>query len=364
MIADGLYFNVMMAASSCLMVTGLILAAVKTRSDEKTAKFRMAKLSLTVAVLALGILNMAQIGVDPEGDSDYLGGCIALAVSYLQAMLFTMAVLVFIRPQEVTRRRVTGQLTAIAVVDAVLIGSFCMLPLRAFLFIYWMGIVLYVALLVYYIRWYRRSYRWFRQQIADCYEEDEIERGLRWLNILFWAALAVGVLALLMLFGRRDIDMCLTVVIAVYYAFLTASFINYELSTPIILPALEGNTLHNSEYVDNTRVTNFSATLLVTWIQQGGYLDTQKPVEEIVKELGMTNDQFHQYFQKTEGEDFRTWRVRKRVEYAQEPMQDHPDWPVTRVAQDSGFNDRSWFYQQFLRFAHTSVSSYRSSLSK
>ena len=359
MIADGLYFNVMMAASSCLMVIGLILAAVKTRSDEKTAKFRMAKLSLTVAVLALGILNMAQIGVDPEGDSDYLGGCIALAVSYLQAMLFTMAVLVFIRPQEVTRRRVTGQLTAIAVVDAVLIGSFCMLPLRAFLFIYWMGIVLYVALLVYYIRWYRRSYRWFRQQIADCYEEDEIERGLRWLNILFWAALAVGVLALLMLFGRRDIDMCLTVVIAVYYAFLTASFINYELSTPIILPALEGNTLHNSEYVDNQRVMNFSATLLVTWIQQGGYLDTQKPVEEIVKELGMTNDQFHQYFQKTEGEDFRTWRIRKRIQHAQQLMQEHPDWPVTRIAQASGFNDRSWFYQQFLRFTGTTVSDFR-----
>ena len=359
MIADGLYFNVMMAASSCLMVVGLILAVVKTRSDEKTAKFRMAKLSLTVAVLALGILNMAQIGVDPEGDSDYLGGCIALAVSYLQAMLFTMAVLVFIRPQEVTRRRVTGQLTAIAVVDAVLIGSFCMLPLRAFLFIYWMGIVLYVALLVYYIRWYRRSYRWFRQQIADCYEEDEIERGLRWLNILFWAALAVGVLALLMLFGRRDIDMCLTVVIAVYYAFLTASFINYELSTPIILPALEGNTLHNSEYVDNQCVMNFSATLLVTWIQQGGYLDTQKPVEEIVKELGMTNDQFHQYFQKTEGEDFRTWRIRKRIQHAQQLMQEHPDWPVTRIAQASGFNDRSWFYQQFLRFTGTTVSDFR-----
>lgn len=359
MIADGLYFNVMMAASSCLMVIGLILAAVKTRSDEKTAKFRMAKLSLTVAVLALGILNMAQIGFDPEGDSDYLGGCIALAVSYLQAMLFTMAVLVFIRPQEVTRRRVTGQLTAIAVVDAVLIGSFCMLPLRAFLFIYWMGIVLYVALLVYYIRWYRRSYRWFRQQIADCYEEDEIERGLCWLNILFWAALAVGVLALLMLFGRRDIDMCLTVVIAVYYAFLTASFINYELSTPIILPALEGNTLHNSEYVDNQRVMNFSATLLVTWIQQGGYLDTQKPVEEIVKELGMTNDQFHQYFQKTEGEDFRTWRIRKRIQHAQQLMQEHPDWPVTRIAQASGFNDRSWFYQQFLRFTGTTVSDFR-----
>ena len=62
---DELFFNVMLAASSCMIVTGLILATVKTPADE--AKYRMAKYGLTVAVLVLGILNMVQIGFDPDG---------------------------------------------------------------------------------------------------------------------------------------------------------------------------------------------------------------------------------------------------------------------------------------------------------
>ena len=324
----------------------------------------MAKTWMTTAVLVLGTLNIIQISIDPDGDWDYLAGCITLAISYLQAMLLTMVVLVFISPKVVTLRLVLSQLAVITGMDVVLIGSLFLLPSRAFLYIYGLGIAVYIVMLVVYTRWYLRSYRQFRQLIADYYEDEEIEHGLRWLSTIFWVGLAVGVLAMLMLYGRRDIDMCLTVVFAVFYAFLTACFINYELSTPIILPALEKRDLPQSEPDGHQLTTEPASISLATWIQQRGYLDTQKPVGAIVKELGITTDQFHQYFQKTEGEDFRTWRVRKRVEYAQELMQEHPDWPVTRVAQDSGFNDRSWFYQQFLRFAHTSVSSYRSSLSK
>lgn len=362
--SDELYFTVMLAASSCMVATGFILAAVKTRYDETRAKYRMAKTWMTTAVLVLGTLNIMQISIDPDGDWDYLAGCITLAISYLQAMLLTMVVLVFISPKVVTLRLVLSQLAVITGMDVVLIGSLFLLPSRAFLYIYGLGIAVYIVMLVVYTRWYLRSYRQFRQLIADYYEDEEIEYGLRWLSTIFWVGLAVGVLAMLMLYGSRDIDMCLTVVFAVFYAFLTACFINYELSTPIILPALEKRDLPQSEPDGHQLTTEPASISLATWIQQRGYLDTQKPVGAIVKELGITTDQFHQYFQKTEGEDFRTWRVRKRVEYAQELMQEHPDWPVTRVAQDSGFNDRSWFYQQFLRFAHTSVSSYRSSLSK
>ena len=120
---DELFFNVMLAASSCMIVTGLILATVKTPADERTAKYRVAKYGLTVAVLVLGLLNMVQIGYDPDGDTRYLGSCLALAVSFVQAMLFTMAVMVLIRPGEVSLRRVVGQTGGIAVIDGALLGG-------------------------------------------------------------------------------------------------------------------------------------------------------------------------------------------------------------------------------------------------
>lgn len=359
---DELFFNVMLAASSCMIVTGLILAAVKTPADERAAKYRVAKYVLSVAVLVLGILNMVQIGYDPEGDTRYLGSCLALAVSFVQAMLFTMAVLVMIRPEEVTLRRVLWQAGGIAAVDGVLGGVFFLLPLHVFFYVYELCIVLYLAQLAFYTRWYVRCHRQFVKQISTYYEEEEIERSLRWLGVLFWAALTVGVLSLLMLTGHRVIDMCLTVVLALYYAFLAASFINYQLSSPVILPALSGDSNSPSAQAETDDAGAGHPDRLMAWIERGGYLDTQKGVEDIAHELEMSLAQLHTYFDKVVGEDFRTWRVRKRIEHARQLMADHPDWPMTRIAQESGFNDRSWFYKQFQHFTGQTVTAYKKTL--
>jgi AraC-like DNA-binding protein len=353
--SEQFYFNVMLAASSCMIITGIILAATKSPSDKRAAKFRMAKHAITIASIVLGILNFFQIGFDPDGDILFLGGCIALAVSFFQAFLFTMAVLVLIKPEEVTAKFLFVQIGAILVVDAMLIGSFFLFPLNVFFYFYELGIVIYVAMLIFYTYKYINCHKHFRQQIASYYEEEEIDRGLRWLNIIFWTALSVGILSLLMLFGNRDIDLILTLALALFYAFFAACFINYALSTPIILPALDAKT----ETTEVNSLTEEHPDKLMAWIERGGFLNTKLAVEDIAKELNMSVPQFRQYFKQVIGEDFRTWRVRKRIDYARLLMKQYPDWPITRIAQESGFNDRSYFYQQFLLSTGMSVSDYK-----
>ena len=161
-----LYFSVMLAASCSMIITGIILAFVKSPFDERAAKFRIAKHGLTVAVLVLGILNLLQIGIDPGADIKHLPGCIALAVSYFQAMIFTMAVLVLIRPAEVTLKFVIIQVVAIFFVDAVLFTSFFLLPLNFFFYVYELGILLYIVLLIFYTRKYLQCNKRFKEQIT------------------------------------------------------------------------------------------------------------------------------------------------------------------------------------------------------
>ena len=358
---DQLFFDAMLAASGSMIVTGLILATIKTRQNERAAKFHLAKYALTVAVITLGLLNLVQISFDPEGDISYLGSCLALAMSYLQAMLFTMAVLVLIRPEEVTLRRVLWQLAAIAVADAALVGTFFLLPQQVFFYVYELMVLLYLVLLAFYTRWYLRCHRQFKAQISAYYEEEEIERSLRWLGLLFWAALAVGLLTLLMVLGNRAVAVGLTLLLALYYAFLAASFINYQLSSTIILPALQKQPAPDP--VAPVSTDDPHPDRLVAWIERGGFLETDKAVEVIAQELDMNLAQFHAYFSKVVGEDFRTWRVRKRIEHAQQLLREHPDWTMMRIAQASGFNDRSYFYQQFLRCTGQTVSNYRATLS-
>lgn len=355
---EGYYYLVMLAAACCMIVTGIILAAVKTPQDEPATKFRIAKHSLTVAVLLLGALNLLQLRLDPGGDMRYLAGSIALAVSYLQAMLFTMAVMVLIKPDEVTSRRLAVHLMAIIAVDAVLLISLFMLPRAVFSYIYVACVLLYIGLLIYYLRWYVNCYRHFVRQLAAYYEEDEIERGLRWLNVIFWAALSVGVLSLLMLLGSREVDMYLTVALVLFYALLAACFINYELSAHIILPVLAMDAANEVVGEENPQHPD----RLMAWIERGGYLDTTRSVKEIAAELEMSVGQFRTYFSKVTNEEFRTWRVRKRVEHARWLMREHLDWSVTQIARESGFNDRSYFYQQFLLYTGTSVTDYRRTL--
>ena len=357
---NDIYLNVMLAASACMIVTGIILAATKSPQDKRASKFRVAKHTLTAAAIVLGVLNMVQLGFDPDGDILYLSGCIALAIGFFQAMLFTMALLVLIKPDVVTAKFLLLQIVAITIVDALLFASFFLLPLRVFFYVYELGIVLYIALLIFYTYKYIKCYKVFRMQIASYYEEGEIDKGVRWLNIIFWTALAVGLLSLLMLFGNREIDMGLTLALALFYAFFAACFINYALSTPIILPALE----NNSALTEYDPLSEKHPDKLMKWIERKGFLNTQMAVEDIAKELDMSVPQFRQYFKQVIGEDFRTWRVKKRIEHAKKLIQENPDWPVTRVAQESGFNDRSYFYQQFLLYSGVSVSDFKNSILK
>ena len=354
---NNLYFSVMFAASSCMIITGCIMAAIKNPIDKRASKFKIAKFGLTIAVLVLGFLNFLQIGIDPEGDITYLAGCIALSVSYFQAMIFTTAVLALIWPDEVTKKFVTTQVVAIVLVDAMLFTAFFTLPLHIFFYFYEFGIILYIALLIFYTLKYKRCYKLFKKMIADYYEEEEIDRSVRWLNIIFWVALSVGILSLLMLIGNREIDMILTITFSLFYAMLATCFINYELSTPIILPAITQE--QNEENMSEDENLKNHPIKLLAWIERGGFLNTQMAVEDIAKELNLTVAQFRQYFKKVIGEDFRTWRVKQRVGHACKLMAEHPDWPITKIAQESGFNDRSYFYQQFQLHMGMSVSSYR-----
>lgn len=359
---SNMYLIGVVASSACMMITGFILAMVKTPDDARAVKLRRAKHALTVAVFILCGLNILQMTMDDEGTVSYLGACFALSMSYLQAMLFTMALLVLIRPEEVTRRIVGLHLAAIIAVDAVLIGSFFLLKEQTFLYIYEFGVFLYLLQLSYYIHWLRRSRTLFLAQIEQYYEEEEISRSMRWVYVLFWAAITVALLALLMMLNNRLVDMSLTILLALFYAFFAACFINYSLSAPIILPVLFNSptdAMLGATPKERRGRHEAKRSELEQWINDKGYLRNDMAVADIARQVGMSVDDMHSYFRNVVGEEFRTWRVRRRIDEARQLMADHPDYSTTQIYRLCGFNDRTYFYQQFLRFTGSAVADYR-----
>ena len=350
------YFIIMAVSVTCMLLTGLIFFTINIPQSNWSVKLRSAKRALAIACLVMAAGNGVQLFLDPQGGSDELTGLLTLLIGYAQAMLFTMTAMVLISPGEVTSRRVWGQSVAIACADVVLLLAFFLLPHGVFLVFYILGIAGYVAQLVLYTRWYLRNYRKFKLQIADYYEEEQINRRLRWIQSVFWTELTIGVAVMVLFFGTSSIDMWLTPVMAAVYACYAVWFVNYMIETPLILPAI-----YNSEPATPLRPTpeEDKRQRLEQWVQAKRYLNTETSTKDIAHELGMNVDQMHQYFREVVGEEFRTWRIRRRVEEARQLMADHPDYSATQIGRLAGFNDRSYFYQQFARFTGTTLQAYR-----
>lgn len=92
------------------------------------------------------------------------------------------------------------------------------------------------------------------------------------------------------------------------------------------------------------------------------YLDNSKSVEDIAKEMDWDHTALKKYIQETMGEDFRSWRIRLRIQEAERLMAAHPELPVSRIATMAGFNDRSYFYRSFQKITGRSVKEYLQSL--
>ncbi len=359
------YFIIMFASVVCMIVTAAVLFAVNIPRDERARKLRSAKRAIAIASAVMAVGNVVQLSLDPQGGSEELTGLLTLLIGSAQAMLFTMCAMVLIRPAVVTARRIWTQSLTIVVADAVLCFAFVFLPLRAFLILYAIGIACYVAQLILYTRWYMANYRQFWHQITTYYEEEQIDRRLRWIQVVFWSDLAIGIAVMPLFFGVSGIDVWMTPVMATIYACYAVWFINYMIETPLILPAIYSSAKQeegalqplNLQHLDEQELSK-----LKTWMKNKRYLDTEKSINDIANEVGMGVEQLHQYFRDIVGEEFRTWRIRNRVEEAKRLMAEHPEYTTAQVGRMAGFNDRSYFYQQFSRFTGTTLQKYRSQI--
>ena len=352
----------MFASVVCMVVTAVVLFAVNIPRDERAYKLRPAKLALAIASMVMAVGNVVQLSLDPQGGSEELTGLITLLIGYAQAMLFTMTAMVLIRPSVVTAQRVCAQSLAIACADIVLVLSYIFLPARVYIIIYVLGIACYVAQMALYTWWYLVNYRQFWKQITSYYEEEQIDRRLRWIQLVFWSDLAIGIVVMVLFFGVQGLDIWMTPVMAVIYVCYAVWFINYMIETPLILPAIYSTAKENEDelLLATMQVLGEEGLgQLKQWIQDKRYLDTEKSTNDIAAEVGLSVEQMHLYFRDVVGEEFRTWRIRRRVEEAKRLMAEHPDYSTVQIGRLSGFNDRSYFYQQFSRFTGIPLQKYR-----
>lgn len=102
--------------------------------------------------------------------------------------------------------------------------------------------------------------------------------------------------------------------------------------------------------------------LIEAWLEGGRRLKWDFALEELCLSADLPKRVVTDYFHTTIRKDFRTWKAEKRVAFAAAMMRKDDTLPISKVAEEVGFKDRSNFHRQFKRVYHCTPRRWRDGL--
>ena len=355
-----IYTLVTVVSAIILTAFGFQLCGVDISRKEETRKLRTSRAILTASYFILAGATIAELLVNREGDPKIIA-TLTIATAAYQSLLFTATLFIFICPLYVTRRRVWTQVGIVTAAVALFMPVALATDIR---WIFPAALAVYAGQLTYYTWLFRRKYAESLAQLEDYYDEEQDSR-LRWTKFGFYAALAVGVAASVSMWLPPMVYNLFTVGYVVFYGWFTSRFSNYAAKVNYYLPALteqpeiklepeepeqpsvpeiaveELPAAELREKTERLRVT------LEQWVADRGYAVQEDRREQIARELGTTPNFLRWYFREQMSQDFLSWRVGLRIEYAKELLSEELGISMNELAQKVGFNTRGNFYTYF-----------------
>ena len=351
-------YHIAAAASSAVTATlATLLFVAKLPTDEKWLKLRRARGYLAAAFGILALIGAANYGVADDGFSRNGMFTITLFISSAQALLVTSTVFVFICPLKVNRRWLLPQMAMIVAGTAMLLAAWAMGD-TAFAVCSLVALGLYIFQLSAYFFMFFNRYRPFVKQVETYYDVEEPR--LKWVLVTLCGGGTVGIMALPMCVATLSsisheslllVDVTFTAIYLPYFIYLTSRFISYCMHSSFIVTAVTAELPDKGQYdielpMKEQRDADFKQRL-DKWMADKGCLQKDLAVEDIASQLGTSRSYITFYFRTYMHTNFRTWRTELRIAEAKRLLREHPEWTLDRIADNSGFNHRANFFQQF-----------------
>lgn len=369
-------YKILMGASAFMIaMLGGMLATTTILPEDGLEKLRKARNILVPSYFVLALLSLVCCFT---GYDRRIEPASTLFVASFQALLFTMSMLVFIRPGEVRWSTVFRQAGAIAVAGATLfITLFCFTDY--YLWFFYTGIAAYIIQLIIYTRKFTQAYRKTVQEVEDYYDEDE-ENRLTWVKTGFYSALAVGVMAISVLFFT-DWYKFFVPLYVLYYSFMVMWFVNYyrrmKFAIPVIVAVppeakvyvtpIETDMVETGKSVKEDRETPETIFLtkeqllkerLQKYVDEKEYCEKDIPSGIVVDSFGVPQSFFRQYMKDHYGMDFRPWRKELRLREAARLFTENPGYTIEEVCEMVGYNNSGNFNRDFKKMMEMTPKTY------
>lgn len=360
------------ASSSVIATAGGLLLGIHMPKREEWKNLRVARIYLSISYFILAAFGFLSFFMQAEAEDPQLLDTCTLFIASYQALLFTMTLLSFIQPLYVRFRLVLGQFTIITVVGAALF--FTLLPQFNSLYLpfFYAATVGYIFQLIYYIQLFRKKYKLCLKQLEVYYDEDK-ENRLQWVQLCFYTASGIGVLALISLFSNKQFYSGFVLIYTIYYAYIVSRFYNYRVEAEFVLPAvIQKAAEEKTEEIPNT-LTNDNTSpettpegqalqaALAVWVAKKQYCKRDVSVDETAKLLGVDRNFLRYYFKNYMQTEFRTWRIELRIREAQRLIKENPNLSLSQVCEAAGFNDSGNFHRLFSKITGTTPTNYKRS---
>lgn len=353
---EATYKFLMGASAFVIAILGVMLATTMIRPENGLEKLRKARNILVPSYLVLALLSLicCLTGYDRR-----IEPASTLFVASFQALLFTMSMLVFIRPTEVRWKTVFRQAAGITVAGIILfVALFCLADYYSWLF--YGGIIAYAVQLIIYTLKFKSAYRKTVKEVEDYYDDEE-ESRLRWVKIGFYSALGIGVMAISVLFINEWYKFFVPLYVA-YYSFMVMWFVNYhhrmQFAIPVIAefpqkkreamdePETEGRNEPTAEKIP-TDMERMLHERLQQYVSQKEYCRKDVPADEVVASLNTTKAFLRKYMNEHYAMWFSTWRNELRIHEACILWEKKNDITIADMVRKTGYTDSGNFCRDF-----------------
>ena len=366
---DVVTYKFLMGTSAFVIaLLGGMLAATTIRRGCGLEKLRKARNVLVPSYFVLALLSLVCCftGYDRHIESGS-----TLLVASFQALLFTMSMLVFIRPNVVRWGIVLRQAGVITVGGVILfVALFYYTDYYARIF--YAGIVAYIIQLMIYMRQFMLAYRLTVNDVEDYYDNDE-EYRLSWIKMGFYSALGIGIMVIPVLFFTALYQYFVPLYV-LYYGFMVMWFVNYYSKMKFALPVI---MLAPPEAIDDMETSIAEiATVASAGKEQLLKEKLQKYVDEkeycqkdissgcVADSLGVSLLFFRQYMKMYHGMDFRSWRKGLRLREATRLFDEHAGYGIDEVCGKVGYNNCSNFNRDFKQVTGMTPKCYQERVNK
>ncbi|MDL2291729.1 AraC family transcriptional regulator [Bacteroides sp. OttesenSCG-928-F21] len=328
---------------------------ISVPQSKSLVAYRKSRILLSIAYLILGIGNasvlLAYI-LQIEIDTSFLFPIFA-SIASAQAFLFTTTLITLLDAEFVRKKQIIIRFAliilyltlAFTTVDRPIVSHY----INLLFYIY------YILQLCHHTLLFFKKDMSLRKRLNDCYADDKYSR-MNWIRISFLAALAIGIsVAITLLFISFHFLLCLIFIYSLFYVWFAIHYLNY----PILFAKMkDGFTREQKEAVASIPYHQLTE-IIDKWIEEKHFLLSGITLNQLAADLNTNRTYLSSYINSTQQTNFNHWINTLRIKEAIQLMQEHPNWSINRISDETGFSDSACFSRQFKRITGTAPRLYK-----